>query len=88
MNQVINRLYAAGARRFFIMGVPPLHDSPTMRVMAPTLAASDLGRLAALGLQTGLDAATQAPHPNPTPARTPSCHRAHDPLLLLSASRL
>ena len=55
----MDKLYGAGVRRFFIMGAPPLHDAPTMRVMAPSLAASDLGRLAALGLQTSLDAQTQ-----------------------------
>ncbi|KAK9846326.1 hypothetical protein WJX81_001544 [Elliptochloris bilobata] len=58
--KVVDKLYGAGVRRFFVMGAPPLHDAPTMRVMAPSLAASDLGRLAALGLQTSLDAQTQA----------------------------
>ena len=55
----MDKLYGAGVRRFFIMGAPPLHDAPTMRVMAPSPAASDLGRLAAFGLQTSLDAQSQ-----------------------------
>lgn len=57
--KVVDKLYGAGVRRFFIMGAPPLHDAPTMRVMAPSPAASDLGRLAAFGLQTSLDAQSQ-----------------------------
>lgn len=56
---MVDKLYGAGVRRFFIMGAPPLHDAPTMRVMAPSPAASDLGRLAAFGLQTSLDAQSQ-----------------------------
>ena len=55
----MDKLYSAGVRRFFVMGAPPLHDAPTMRVMAPSPAASDLGRLAAFGLQTSLDAQSQ-----------------------------
>lgn len=65
VKQAVDRLYTAGVRRFVIMGAPPLHDAPTMRVMAPSLAASDLGRLAAFGLQTGLDAQTQVCAPCP-----------------------
>ena len=61
VKKAVDKLYGAGVRRFFIMGAPPLHDAPTMRVMAPSPAASDLGRLAALGLQTSLDAQTQVP---------------------------
>ena len=70
--KVVDKLYGAGVRRFFIMGAPPLHDAPTMRVMAPSPAASDLGRLAAFGLQTSLDAQSQV-----LPFEDSHHHRSH-----------
>ena len=92
VKQAVDWLYSAGVRRFFIMGAPPLHDAPTMRVMAPSLAASDLGRLAAFGLQTGLDAQTQvrAPCLNASlqeqccllPTTDPSSRATPEPLML------